>query len=132
MDGTEIIKWQKLIREVVLADHVRDYLVRLTLATHPQGPFALSVTNQFFSLGFVAPRCADARAGGQNCGALLEGRFNVSFEDVRRVYLPAMRHRVVLNFEAQAEGMSTDQVLLDILEKLPEKAKEAPLAAQPV
>ncbi|MCG8649830.1 MAG: AAA family ATPase, partial [Pirellulales bacterium] len=54
--------------------------------------------------------------------ALLEGRYNVSFEDVRRVYLPAMRHRVLLNFEAQAEGIDPDQVLLDILEKVPEKA----------
>ena len=56
--------------------------------------------------------------------ALLEGRYNVSFEDVRRVYLPALRHRVILNFEAQAEGIETDQVLLEILEKLPEKADE--------
>jgi len=53
----------------------------------------------------------------------LEGRFNVSFEDVRRVFLPAMRHRVLLNFEAQAEGVDPDQVLLDILEKVPEKAE---------
>ncbi len=53
--------------------------------------------------------------------ALLDGRFNVSFEDVRRVFLPAMRHRVVLNFEAQAEGISADQVLTQILEKVPEK-----------
>ena len=56
--------------------------------------------------------------------ALLEGRYNVSFEDVRRVYLPAMRHRVILNFEAQAEGVETDHVLLEILEHLPEKAEE--------
>ena len=61
--------------------------------------------------------------------ALLEGRFNVSFQDVRRVYLPAMRHRVILNFEAQAEGIDTDQVLLEILEKVPEKAEDAPVAA---
>ncbi len=55
--------------------------------------------------------------------ALLEGRYNVSFEDVRRVYLPALRHRVILNFEAQAEDIDTDQVLLEILEKVPEKAE---------
>ena len=61
--------------------------------------------------------------------ALLEGRYNVSFEDVRRVYLPAMRHRVILNFEAQAEGIETDHVLLEILEKLPEKSDDAPVAA---
>jgi MoxR-like ATPase len=56
--------------------------------------------------------------------ALLSGRYNVSFEDVRRVYLPAMRHRVILNFEAEAEGIEPDKVLLDILEKVPEKADE--------
>ena len=61
--------------------------------------------------------------------ALLEGRFNVSFEDVRRVFLPALRHRVIPNFEAQAEGIDTDRVLLEILEKLPEKASDAPVAA---
>ena len=55
--------------------------------------------------------------------ALLDGRYNVSFEDIRRVFLPAMRHRVLLNFEAQAEGVEPDQVLLDILEKVPEKAE---------
>ena len=56
---------------------------------------------------------------------MLEGRYNVSFEDVRRVYLPALRHRVILNFEAQAEGIDPDQVLLEILEKVPEKAEDA-------
>jgi MoxR-like ATPase len=54
--------------------------------------------------------------------ALLDGRYNVSFEDVRRVYLPALRHRVIMNFEAQAEGIDIDKVLLEILQKLPEKA----------
>ena len=53
--------------------------------------------------------------------ALLDGRYNVSFEDVRRVCLPAMRHRVIVNFEAQAEGVEADKVLLELLEKVPEK-----------
>jgi MoxR-like ATPase len=61
--------------------------------------------------------------------ALLEGRYNVSFEDVRRVYLPALRHRVILNFEAQAENVDTDHVLLEILEKVPEKGDSVPAAA---
>ena len=55
--------------------------------------------------------------------ALLDGRYNVSFEDIRRVYLPAMRHRVIVNFEAQAENIESDQVLLELLEKVPEKAE---------
>jgi MoxR-like ATPase len=59
----------------------------------------------------------------------LEGRYNVSFEDVRRAYLPAMRHRVILNFEAEAEGMDSDQVLLDLLEKVPEKSDDVVMAS---
>ncbi len=60
--------------------------------------------------------------------ALLSGRYNVSFEDVRRVFLPAMRHRVILNFEAEAEGVDPDKVLLEILEKVPEKAEDTKVA----
>jgi MoxR-like ATPase len=125
MDGSEIRKWQQLIREVILAQHVQDYLVRLTLATHPQGPYALPITNQYLRWG-SSPRGAQTLALAAKVRALLEGRYNVSFEDVRRVFLPSMRHRVVLNFEAQAEGIDTDHVLLEILEKLPEKADDAP------
>ncbi|MFT5525479.1 MAG: MoxR-like ATPase [Pirellulaceae bacterium] len=128
MDGAEIIKWQKLIREVILAQHVQDYIVRLTLATHPDGPFALPVTNQYLRWG-SSPRGAQTLALAAKVRALLDGRYNVSFEDVRRVFLPAMRHRVVLNFEAQAEGMITDQVLLEILEKMPEKSDDVAVAA---
>ncbi|MEL6895829.1 MAG: MoxR family ATPase [Planctomycetota bacterium] len=122
MDGSEIIQWQQLVREVILADHVQDYLVRLTLATHPEGPFAPAITNQYARWG-SSPRGAQTLALASKVRALLEGRYNVSFEDVRRVYLPAMRHRMLLNFEAQAEGIDSDQVLLEILEKVPEKAE---------
>jgi MoxR-like ATPase len=128
MDGTEIRQWQKLIREVILAQHVQDYIVRLILATHPGGPFALPITNQFLRWG-SSPRGAQTLALAAKVRALLEGRYNVSFEDVRRVYLPALRHRVILNFEAQAEGIGADQVLLEILEKLPEKSEDAPVRA---
>ena len=120
MDGEEIIKWQKLVREVILADHLRDYIVRLTIATHPQGPHATDITNQYLRWG-ASPRGAQAIALAAKVRALLEGRFNVSFEDIRGVYLPAMRHRVVLNFEAQAESIGADQVLLEILDSVKEK-----------
>ncbi len=123
MDGAEILEWQQLVREVILAPHVQDYIVRLILATHPGGPLALGATNKFLRWG-ASPRAAQALALASKVRALLEGRYNVSFEDVRRVYLPALRHRVILNFEAQAEEMETDQVLLEILEKLPEKASD--------
>jgi MoxR-like ATPase len=107
---------------------VQDYIVRLVLASHPEGPHALPITNQYLRWG-ASPRGAQTLALAAKVRALLEGRYNVSFEDVRRVYLSAMRHRVILNFEAQAEGLDTDHVLLDILEKLPEKGEEAPVKA---
>jgi MoxR-like ATPase len=128
MDGSEILRWQQLIREVILAEHVQDYIVRLVLATHPEGTISLPVANQYLRWG-ASPRGAQAMALAAKVRALLEGRYNVSFEDVRRVYLPAMRHRVILNFEAQAEGIDTDHVLLEILEKLPEKSSDDPVTA---
>ena len=120
MDGEEILKWQKLVREVILAGHVQDYIVRLVLATHPTGPLAASITNQYVRWG-ASPRGAQTLALAAKVRALLDGRYNVSFEDIRRVFVPSMRHRVLLNFEAQAEGIESDSVLLDILEKVPEK-----------
>ncbi len=122
MDGSEIQQWQKVIREVILAPHVQDYIVRLTLATHPEGAFATPITNQYLRWG-ASPRGAQTIALAAKVRALLEGRYNVSFEDIRRVYLPALRHRVILNFEAQAEGIDPDEVLLKILEAVPEKAE---------
>ncbi|MFN3191930.1 MAG: AAA family ATPase [Aureliella sp.] len=123
MDGEEIRKWQALVREVILAKHVQDYIVRLVLATHPEGPLAQDITNQYVRWG-SSPRGAQTLALAAKVRALLDGRFNVSFEDVRRVYLPSMRHRTLLNFEAQAEGIDIDQVLLELLEKVPEKSDE--------
>ena len=131
VDGAEIMKWQALVREVIVAEHVQDYAVRLTLATHRGGPFALPITNQYLQWG-ASPRGAQALALAAKVRALLEGRYNVSFEDIRRVYLPALRHRVILNFEAQAESIGADQILLDILERLPEKADDTAVTAQVV
>ena len=71
-----------------------------------------------------SPRGAQTVVLAAKVRALLEGRFNVSFEDVRRVYLPAMRHRVVPNFEAQAEGITSDQILLEILDQVSEKGSD--------
>src|SRR5262245_4582250 len=127
MDGAEIVEWQQLVREVILAPHVQDYIARLTLATHPNGPYALPVTNQYLRWG-SSPRGAQTLALAAEVRALLSGGYNVSFEEVRRVFLPAMRHRVILNFEAEAESVDPDKVLLEILSKVPEKADETKVA----
>jgi MoxR-like ATPase len=123
MNGEEIVHWQKLVRQVVLAKHVQDYIARLILATHPEGPLAPDVTNQYIRWG-ASPRGAQTIALASKVRALLDGRYNVSFEDIRRVFLPSLRHRVLLNFEAQAEGIEVDRVLLDILEKVNERAED--------
>ncbi|RIK81597.1 MAG: AAA family ATPase [Planctomycetota bacterium] len=127
MDGREIVRWQKLVREVIVAPHVQDYIVRLTLATHPGGEFAAAIANQYLRWG-ASPRGAQTVTLAAKVRALLGGRYNVSFEDVRRVFLPAMRHRVILNFEAQAEGIDADQVLVQVLEKVPEKGDDSKAA----
>jgi MoxR-like ATPase len=127
MDGEEIVKWQQLVREVIVAPHVQDYIARLTLATHPDGPFAVPITNQYLRWG-SSPRGAQTLTLAAKVRALLSGRYNVSFEDVRRVFLPAMRHRVILNFEAEAEGVDPDKVLTEIQQKVPEKAEDTKVA----
>ncbi len=124
MSGDEIIGTQNLVRRVVLAPHVQDYVIRLAMASHPQGPFALDVTNKYVRWG-VSPRAVQALTLGGKLHALLDGRFNVSFSDVKKVYLPAMRHRVLLNFEGEAEGIRTDDVLRELLEKTPTMAEAA-------
>jgi MoxR-like ATPase len=123
MDGYEIQQWQQLVREVLVAPPVQDYAIRLVMATHPGGEFATPDTNKFIRCG-ASPRGAQAIALAAKVRALLEGRYNVSFEDVRRVYLPALRHRILLNFEAQAENIPSDQVLGQILREVKEKGPE--------
>jgi len=123
MDGAEIRQWQQLIREVLVAGPVQDYAIRLVMGTHPQGEFAVDVTNKYIRCG-ASPRGAQALVLAGKVRALLEGRYNVSFEDIRRVYLPALRHRVLLNFEAQAENIPSDRVLTEIMKEVKEKGPE--------
>src|ERR1700742_702433 len=102
LDGERIKTHQQLIKRVVIAPHVRDYAIRCTLATHPQGQYAIPMVNQFPRVG-ASPRAAQAIELGSKVRALLDGRFHVSFKDVKEVVVPAMRHRVILNFEGEAE-----------------------------
>jgi MoxR-like ATPase len=128
MDGAEVQKWQQLVREVLLAPPVQDYAIRLVLATHPGGDFAAADTNKYIRCG-ASPRGAQSIVLAAKVRALLEGRYNVSFQDIRQVYLPAMRHRILLNFEAQAENIPSDDVLQGILKDVKEKGGEMPTSA---
>src|SRR5437667_3764659 len=123
MDGAKILELQQLVREVIVAPPVQDYAVRLVLATHPGGEFAAADTNKYIRCG-ASPRGAQALVLAGKVRGLLEGRYNVSFEDIRRVYLPALRHRLLLNFEAQAENIASDTVLAQILNDVQEKASD--------
>ena len=113
-----IIEAQDLVRHVVIAEHVQDYAIRLVLATHPQGEFAPEVTNRFVRFG-SSPRGVQALVLGGKVRAMLDERYHVGFEDIRASVLPALRHRLLLNFEGQAEGVTTDEVLDQILESTP-------------
>jgi MoxR-like ATPase len=130
LDGPRIIEHQKLVRRVIIAPHVQDYAIRCTLASHPGGEYAVPVVNQFVRIG-ASPRAAQAICLAAKVRALLDGRFHASFQDVKDVLIPAMRHRLILNFEGEAEGQGTDSVIKKIIEGTPTnlgdgKAKAAP------
>jgi MoxR-like ATPase len=124
LDGPTILAHQQLVRRVIIAPHIQDYAVRVVLATHPQGELATPMVNQFLRFG-ASPRAAQALVLAGKVKALLDGRANVSIEDIRSSVLPAMRHRCLLNFEGEAEGMKTDTVLQNIVDTLPMEAQAA-------
>ncbi len=123
MDGSKVLEWQKLVRDVVLAAHVKDYVVRLVLATHPNGEYATEKVNRYVRYG-ASPRGAQALALAGKIRALLDGRYNVAFEDIAGSAKPALRHRMILNFEGEAEGVGTDSVIEEILERVPHQASD--------
>lgn len=112
-DGARLIQMQELARKVPIASNVLDFISRLVVATHP-GPTAAPLVNQYVRYG-SSPRGAQALVLGAKITALFAGRYNVSFDDVTAVAKPALRHRLLLNFEAQAENVPADTVIADLL-----------------
>ena len=123
IDAEAILRHQKLVRAVRIADQVQDYAVRLVLATHPRGQFATPLVNQFLRFG-ASPRAAQTLVLGAKVKALLAGRPHVAAEDIKAVALPALRHRVLLNFEAEAEGRGADEIIKNILDTVPTAAPD--------
>ena len=119
----QITQAQDLVRHVVIAEHVQDYAIRLVLATHPQGEFAPDVTNRFVRFG-SSPRGVQALVLAGKVRAMLDERYHVSFDDIEASVMPALRHRILLNFEGQAEGISTDEVLDNVLEGTPKNLEQ--------
>ena len=128
VDGATLIELQQLVQQVPVASHVKDYAIRLILATHPNTETALDITNQFLRFG-SSPRGAQALLLGAKVRSLTEGRFNVSFDDVAVVAPPALRHRLIVNFEAEAEGVTTDIVLDKIMAGVPFDADAAKVSS---
>jgi MoxR-like ATPase len=111
----------KLVREVPVASHVKDYAVRLVMATHPRTETAAPMASQYLRFG-SSPRGGQTLLLAGKVRALTQGRFNVSFDDIADVAAPALRHRLILNFEAEAEGITTDHIIAQILKDVPRDA----------
>ena len=118
LDDATIIAAQKLARRIVVAPHVQDYAIRLCLSTHPGGPHADPKTDRYISVG-VSPRGAQALICGGKVKALVDGRYAVAFSDIESVAPPALRHRVMRSFEAEADGVTTDHIIDRLLEYVP-------------
>jgi MoxR-like ATPase len=123
LNREDILQMQQLVRQVPVARHVQDYAVRVLQASHPDGPDAPDLTKRFVRYG-SSPRGAQAMLLASKIRALFDGRFAASVDDVRAVAHPALRHRVLLNFEGEAEGIKTDQVIDAIIKAVPEGKAE--------
>jgi len=113
-----LVELMALVREVPAASHVKDYAVRLVLATHPRTETAAPIATQYLRFG-SSPRGGQTLILGAKVRALTQGRFNASFDDIQAVAPMALRHRLIPNFEAEAEGITTDHIIAQILRDVP-------------
>ena len=121
--AAEVVEMQRLARAVPIAPHVTAYAVSLLAASHPDQPRAPEIVRDYVRYG-GSPRGAQALVTAGKIYALLDGRFNVSIDDIRAVCLPALRHRVILNFEGEAEGITPEAIVRSILDSVPPPSVE--------
>ncbi|MBI4527918.1 MAG: MoxR family ATPase [Deltaproteobacteria bacterium] len=122
LDADGLLRIREWVREVPIADVIRDYAVRLILATHPgedQSHQGVPLARRFVQYG-ASPRGLQTLILAGKARSLLSGRPNVSFDDIRAAVLPALRHRILVNLEAEAEGVTSEKILLQVLEQTPE------------
>jgi len=117
LSGRDILEMRALAREVPIATHVKEFAARLVRATHPAE--GIPVARKYLRYG-SSPRGAQAVVRAGKILALMKGRYNVSFGDIKEAAYPALRHRLILNFEAEAEGIRPDAILDKVLAELPE------------
>ena len=122
VDGARINAMKLLVRKVPIAHHVTHYAVRLVNATHPEIDGCPSIVKKYVRYG-SSPRGAQTLVLAGKVEALLNGRFNVAFDDIRKVAMPALRHRIILNFEGEAEGISTDDIIAGCIKEVPIRDK---------
>lgn len=121
MTKDEVLALRSLAKEVPIADHVQDYALKLVLGTHPELGKPTPKVKQYVRFG-SSPRGAQAVIKAAKIHAIFQGRFNVSNDDIRFAAIPALRHRTILNFEGEAEGVSTDDILRDLIDHTKETA----------
>jgi MoxR-like ATPase len=119
VDGKRILEMRALSAQVPIAQHLNEYVARIVLATHPESPEAAPIVKQFVRVG-SSPRGGQAIIRGAKMIALARGRFNVSADDVRECAFPSLRHRMILNFEGEAEGVRPDDVISKVLSHVPD------------
>ncbi len=120
LSAESILNMRKLVRQVPIAEHVKNYAIRLLLATHPHDKFATESVKKYVMFG-ASPRGVQGLVMAGKALALLDGRYNVSRGDVRAVAKPAFRHRLVLNIKGEAEGLDPDRIIEEIIGSMPEK-----------
>jgi MoxR-like ATPase len=123
VDGETILAAQALVRRVAVAPHVQDYAIRLVLATHPGGEFSPAMVTRYVRFG-SSPRGVQSLILSAKVRAMLDERYHLSFDDIASSVLPSLRHRLLLNFEGQAEGVSTDRILEEILKDTPKSLEK--------
>jgi MoxR-like ATPase len=124
IDGPKVLIHQALVRDVVAAPHVKDYVSRLVWATHPESELAPEIVRKFVRYG-SSPRGAQSLILAAKVSALIDGRFNAGFQDVKAAAHPALRHRILLNFEGEAEGIKIEKVIDEILQQVTPDLKAA-------
>ena len=112
-----IIRMRELIRDIPMAEAVQEYALKIVIGTHPELAGASEEVKKYLSAG-ASPRAAQAIFLTAKARAFLDGRYNVSFEDVESVALPALRHRVIPGFEAVSDGISVDDILIKMISKI--------------
>ncbi|MCX5658099.1 MAG: MoxR family ATPase [Planctomycetota bacterium] len=120
LDGPAVLELRKTVRLIPISDHVLDYIVRLVIATHPNDPRAPEKCRKYLAWG-AGPRAGQYLALGAKSRALLRGSLQATVDDVRAVALPVLRHRIVANFAAQADGVDSDAIIRELVKTIPEK-----------